>query len=924
MIVSPRNVVAQVNLFLWPTIFYFIGAGLYGFWQYQDTKARLLQEIDFRLSMAANAAVAILPDNFADQALAPDSISPEQDTKNVEKLSRYAWNDDVRYIYTLIKQNDTIFLTSSSATLKEWEEKSYSPYFQSYDEAAPAFHEGFRNRTRFATTYTDRWGNFRTVCLDKYSEQGRFYFACADYDVTYVQDMLMENLRRSLLTAGFFILLGLPFLYVSNQKQKRDTALLQREIDEKSRVQSQLQVLYEELEERVSERTRELEESVQNKQLEVQRREQIQKQLEASEQRLELTIQSAGIGLWDWNLQTGTVNISREWLSMLGYDEADVPPHIDSWRKLIDPQMRPEVEQQLRDHVNGISNIFRVEQRLQCKSGAYKWVLVVGKVVEWNDAGVPLRLLGVHIDIDEAKRASEQIAEARDAAEAGNRAKSEFLAMMSHELRTPLNAIIGFTDRLLGSSLTAQQREFLLRVSSSSKLLFGIIRDILDFSKIEAGKFQLEAEEFFLVDVLKNLDAFFNEQAQLKRLEFSVRCEENVPCNLIGDSVRLTQVLMNLVSNAIKFTDKGRVTVTVSLHRCDEQTAELKFNVTDTGIGISEQQAERIFKPFSQADSSHSRRYGGAGLGLVIAKQLAELMQGTLNYRSEVNVGSEFCLQVSFKRFQSDVCPVYQSSTATTGLAGNKVLLVDDIEVNRELAQEFLRELDIEVVTAINGAEAVSAAICLPFDLVLMDVQMPVMDGLAATAQIRAMGMNLPIIAMTANAMPGDREKCLAAGMNDYLAKPVSLDALQNALKRWLPDLKTRAGNTANSLLPTMESGAEPEIIDEKSALARLGNRTSLYAKLLKAFHESQREQHAMLSNHIAAGEHEKSLLLAHSMKSSAGSIGAQQLSQIAADIEKTLRAGEAVQASLLQQYESSLQQVITELETLRRRYQVA
>ncbi|HET8706732.1 MAG TPA: ATP-binding protein, partial [Pseudomonadales bacterium] len=838
------------------------------------------------------------------------------------------WNANVRYIYTLIEKDGIIYFTSSSATQKEWQDRTFTTYFQSYDEAAPAFHQGFKTKRSFATTYSDRWGNFRTVCLEKHSERGgSFYFACADYDVSYVRDLLADNMRRTFIVAAFFILLGLPFLYVSNRKQQRDTALLQREIDEKSQVQDQLQVLYEELDQRVRDRTRELEESVLKKQLEVQRREEIQKQLQASEQRLELSIQSAGIGLWDWNLISGHVDISLEWLAMLGYEQDDITPHIDSWRNLIDPQIRRDIEIALVDHIRGKSEIFRTEQRLRTKDGDYKWVLVVGKLVEWDENGRPLRLLGVHIDIDDEKRASTQLKEARDAAEAGNKAKSEFLAMMSHELRTPLNAIIGFTSRLLGTPLSEQQRQYLLRVSSSSQLLFGIIRDILDFSKIEAGKLHLEERTFSLLEPIKNLEALFSEPARQKNLQFNIVHEQSVPVHLLGDPLRLTQVLMNLISNAIKFTEQGSVTLKIEGESVDQDSVALVFRVIDTGIGISTEDSDRLFEAFSQADSSHSRRYGGAGLGLTIAKQLAELMGGSLSFQSEINRGTEFCFRVRMHCAVPDtIDPVESKLPQLKSLAGCRVLLVDDIEVNRELAHELLREFQVEVITAENGVEAVACAISLPLDLILMDIQMPMMDGLAATQQIRALGMGLPIIAMTANAMPGDKEKCLASGMNDYLAKPISFEALQAVLQRWLPETRAKPieSRVAAAPLGAESSDTLASLIDEKSALARLGNRTTLYAKLLKSFVDSQQGQKNVLRELITTGDYENGLLVAHSMKSSAASIGAEILSSQAAKIEKALREGAEIDLAELDGYENSLQNVIAAVAQLRTRYEAA
>ena len=398
-------------------------------------------------------------------------------------------------------------------------------------------------------------------------------------------------------------------------------------------------------------------------------------------------------------------------------------------------------------------------------------------------------LLGASIRRRELNRA---LRLAKDEAEAGTRAKSDFLARMSHEIRTPMNAVLGMCHLLLNTGLSEQQRDYLGKTRQAAHNLLDIINDILDFSKIESGKFDVETAPFSLADMLDGIRDVGGVRAAEKGIRLSVAASPDMPGELVGDALRVSQVLINLVSNAVKFTERGEVAVSVSPRHRREDSLLALFEVRDTGIGMSREEVARIFRPFTQTDTSITRRYGGTGLGLVICKELVEMMGGKISVSSEPGRGSIFCFELPFKlpdaAIPAAVWPDGETAPAVQ-LAGRRVLVVEDNEINQEVATAILAEAGLEVGIAANGADAVREAAANRYDLILMDVQMPLMDGLEATRRIRALPgvpADLPIIAMTAHAMRGDWEKSLAAGMNDHLTKPIDPLRLFTALERWL------------------------------------------------------------------------------------------------------------------------------------------
>jgi PAS domain S-box-containing protein len=482
--------------------------------------------------------------------------------------------------------------------------------------------------------------------------------------------------------------------------------------------------------------------------------------------------------------------------------------------------MAPELFLVNKPYVDSVLNgeSQRFERRLERANGTigYAWVHYIPDVDNGNVKGFFVLVSDItELKIAQLKLESlnEVLAERTRQAEAANDAKSEFLANMSHEIRTPMNAILGLSHLVLGTNLTEKQFEYATRIQSSSQHLLGILNDLLDVAKIEAGKINVDNALFDLRELLDQVSNLVIERASAKGLSFQIHVSSNVPRSLLGDSLRLRQVLINLAFNAVKFTECGSVTIRLNLQETCAHSSIVQFVVQDTGVGIKRTTQEKLFQPFYQADSSTTRRFGGTGLGLAISKQLVQLMGGTISVESEEGRGSRFTIVIPFGIGSERIECVSETAVRVSGLELEddgltlpsepmitarsdintttkkpRILLVEDNETNRLVAGDMLELDGYEVEYACNGLDAVRAVLRpeASFDLILMDVQMPVMDGIEATRQIRKERGDVPIIAMTAHAMLVERTRCLDAGMSDHLSKPFEPDTLREVILRWL------------------------------------------------------------------------------------------------------------------------------------------
>ena len=533
--------------------------------------------------------------------------------------------------------------------------------------------------------------------------------------------------------------------------------------------------------------------------------------LENSAKQLRFVLDGSELGFWDWDIAAGKVDRNERWAVMLGYTHSEIQYTVMQWTDFIHPEDRERAWDSIKAVIEGRSEMHRLEYRMLHKDGSIRWILDQASVMQRDVDGKPLRMCGTHTDITARKQdelellqhrhhlqklveaQTRELRVAKEAAETANVAKSAFLANMSHEIRTPLNAITGMAYILRRNGLTAEQTDKLDKIENAGSHLLRIINDVLDLSKIEAGKFALEDTTVHIEALLANVASMLGQKARDKGLRFNIETTA-LPHRLRGDSTRLQQALLNYAANAIKFTEQGHITLRVTQDAETDDTATMRFVVEDTGIGIAPEALPKLFTAFEQADNSTTRQYGGTGLGLAITRKIAEVMGGGAGFTSVPGQGSTFWFTAVLQKAQETAAQGARVGTEAAEQiilrdhAGKRILLAEDEPINREIAQMLLEDVGLAVDLAGDGQQAVEKARSGSYAVILMDMQMPVLDGLDATRQIRQLPGHqaTPVLAMTANAFAEDKDRCFVAGMDDFLSKPVNPGILYATLLKWL------------------------------------------------------------------------------------------------------------------------------------------